>query len=574
MREIRRVALACLVCVMMGWAASAFSAVTVTSAVRGSGENAGVTWLWLRLQNRTTKPAKCKLELTGYTQSSGRSEMVVDIPAIPPGQSRDLNLAIPALQFYGGMVRDEDGSTEHISISSSYGWERYVGFLHVADQARFLSEAEQDAFNYRVKPDRSSTHYGGMGPALATSATTPTLSVGERLMTQATPDTLPENWACYVPLYNVIMDEKVERSLSPMQQQALDTWLSLGGTLTVYGADSETTEARQAGRIFRVAENPLLDPTFVPKPDGSPFDMRDKLASLSMPYTELRAGGRNGAFALATLFLIIAGPVNYFYFSRRGQIRKLIVSLPVISLGFCSLIGIYFIFTQGFQRKGGSISLTTLDEGTNRAVNYARHSLLSGLYPLNGFAFARESFFLPLNAKEGPAARMDLSKQIVLEDGLFQPGIPFDYATVTPQTTRERMIYDSEKSTLQNGFELPVKGVVVMDGERFYRGGGGAPGARIALELVDVADLAGGASMDTKEILTRQLMGSSFSDEEFRAVNDLVTNAPTLNAETSGTRYAVMLDGVPKGLNSGIEISDGKNLHVLVGTVGGGEVGQ
>src|SRR5690606_1614190 len=142
----------------------------------------------------------------------------------------------------------------------------------------------------------------------------------------------------------------------------------------------------------------------------------------------------------------------------------------------------------GLQRKGGSMSITVMDDSANKGLTTARHSLLSGLYPLGGFQFSPVTYFLPNAADSNRTeADFDLTNTQNLTDGLFQPGIPFNYATLTPFTTRERMLYDAEKSTLRNGFEQPVKAAIVFNDGRYYLGGAATSGAEVKLELVDSA---------------------------------------------------------------------------------------
>src|SRR5690606_30526046 len=104
--------------------------------------------------------------------------------------------------------------------------------------------------------------------------------------------------------------------------------------------------------------------------------------------------------------------------------------------------------------------------------------LLTGLYPLGGFKFGPQTYFVAdTGSEDRSGADFDLTRGTLLRGGLFQPGIPFNYTTVTPYITRERMLFDADKGELRNGFELPAKAVAVLDGDQYFRGGSAAPGA-------------------------------------------------------------------------------------------------
>ncbi len=376
------------------------------------------------------------------------------------------------------------------------------------------------------------------------------------------------------------MTASAHNRLTAPRRQAIDTWLALGGNLILFGEEELTTKTAERGQIIRTTTNPVLADGYIAMWPHEPFGIAEKVSGLPMPYRVSTAGGRTGAFILATLFLIVVGPINYWYFSRRNDIRKLLVTVPLLSLGFCSLIAGYFVITQGFNRKGGSLSVTTVDEKTNRAVTIAKHSLLSGLYPLGGFHFSRDTYLLPKNHEQRDSAQLDLTREIVLESGLFQPGIPFDYSTIKPFTTRERMIYDAGTGMVRNGFELPVKAVALLHSGHYYTGGAAASGEQVKLEVVDDSEAAAmkpqeqtqghsAAAERMVRLLGRQLMDT----EEMEAAASLAAVVMDYPEETSETLYMALLDGLPKSAESGVEISDGRNLHLVIGRPGAGEVG-
>lgn len=544
----------------------------VNSTVRAYNSAVSLTYVSVEVGNPTSVPALCSLEFKGWSSSSS-NEMItrMDLPEIPPGSSRIVNVPVPSKDVNSGRLIHRNGRGDHpLTIqTSNYGNPDYKGYLNVVEPANSLTDLQLDAFTMRLHPDAS--RYGHS----SSSSTTRTLSEAERNISQMAPEAMPEDWRCFAPVYRVFIADSAERRLTSPQREALNTYLTLGGKVTIYGASEDWTETVGRGERAYARSNPLLTGQYSKHAGGTPLEVFNDLNSAVSPYRETRGGGRYGAFSLATLFLILVGPVNYFYHAKRQQLRRIIITVPLISLAFCSLIGVYFIFTQGFSRKGGSISLTTIDEASNRAVTFARHSLLSGLYPLGGFHFSPQTYFLRNSGDDSGGGQFDLTNELKLVSGVFQPGIPFNYSTIMPYTSRERLIYKDESGEVVNGFELPIKAVAVWDDGKFLRGASVQPGASLKLTAVDESELSaampidimqGERSDDVKVARLAMLAGQHQLDtEELNNLRDMAQRlAKDVNA-AEGPIYAVVFDAIPKTSDSGVVISEGKNLHVLMG---------
>src|SRR5690606_6046316 len=136
------------------------------------------------------------------------------------------------------------------------------------------------------------------------SSTTRRLSPSERIVTHITPTDLPENWLCYVPIQYVIMDESTERRLTAPQRMALETWVEAGGRMVLFGAEGgPLSEYRKRGEVYRTQRNPLLDKSYNMEMYSPTLPVAHRILSTTNPYAETTAGGRGGAFMLATLFL-------------------------------------------------------------------------------------------------------------------------------------------------------------------------------------------------------------------------------------------------------------------------------
>jgi hypothetical protein len=568
----------------VGFAGPAHADLLSSSQVRGMDDDSGVTWISVKLTNQTNSPQGATLRFTTYA-SSGQGEQSVPVPKLPPGTARTLNIPL-LFDMQNAMLVADDGTVRGLNLDI-YGRNFNGDFrehLLVSSPEMQLTDLQLDEFT------RANTmKYGGMpmggGGTLyphgvtsgASGSTTAPLMAGERCISQLDVSELPESWLCYVPLKCVFISETQEREISPAQREALDTWVGLGGSL--YFFDSESSETIQQGRgtLTRLKENPVLEKTdfmAMPKRVNQLFS---GMSVGGMPYVEKDTRGRGFSLVLITIFVIAVGPVNYIYYARRGQIRKLLKTVPAISMAFCGLIAGYFLLTEGFAKKGGSISVTRLDEQTNKAITFAQHFLISGLYPSGGFHFGRETYLRPLFMDRNDPVQATLGKELVITRGLFRPKIPLQYLTIKPHTTRERLLVAADVKSARNGFELPVKAVAVYRDGNYFAGGAAASGGEVALAPTkparksDTAELEkplSGKGDHTAMMLNLvSLLGpQAASEKELEFVMDQVTALSEDADTTSGTVYAVAFDGMPAAVEPGVKITEGKNLHIVLGT--------
>jgi hypothetical protein len=385
------------------------------------------------------------------------------------------------------------------------------------------------------------------------------------------PTELPDNWLCYTPFLTVFVHDSSWRRLGPTQRRALEQWVQAGGRLVIYGgSDQERLEPRMLGTIEYVSFHPLKNTSQDRKwASGEPawlqFARTGQGAAQGNPYVIRKLTGGVWGLSLATIFFVVAGPLNYWYFARRNRIRTLLVSLPLASVACCLLITGFFLVTQGFAKRGGSVALIVLDEQTDSAITFSRHVFFSGLYPLGGFTFDREAAFCPLgSAYRGASCLMDLTGDQHLQSGLFAPSTNFHYTTVRPWTTRAKLVWDLDDMTVLNGFDAAAERIVLRVGDKAYEANGVGRGGKAKLVELPalssdpgaLAEAALGRSEPAQEFLLRHMDG---------IVRTVGRGQSEPDEEDHRATYMIVFSSPPVELDAGLTMSGGNACCALVG---------
>jgi hypothetical protein len=567
-------------------------------------------YAYLRLE--ITNPNQHALDYS-ITLRSGMSQSIqIDDQSIGREASTILHIPVPLMMNWINVsVRDSDGDN-----TTSPATIRHKVFLHICPIENWASELEMQNFTWialqdnfpdainqdilkssdqdpitkawhlkyyaekrleELKKDPAAAAsgssgvmaggmYGGVMGGYGMSTTAPRgAGVNENLISQIPPSHAPDNWLCYFPFKAVFISQRTYKQLEPVMKESLHKWVDMGGALTVYEADKAALHPSLLGTIYFQPEHPIQD--FIIHTDwrgtvphvqqfyGTSTSVKD-----TFPYILSTIGGKTGTLILATLFLILAGPVNYYYFHKKNRIRMLLISVPVISIAFCLMITLYFVATQGFIKRGGSLSFTMLDEATDSSITLAHHVLYCGLYPLGGFTFPSETLFYPLNhPNTQDNFQFNISKSLHLQSGLFSPSFNFLYFTGIPQKTREKLLFDAASNTVINGFESGIKKLVVVHNGRILTAEGLASGQKTSLTVFHEADV----SVNNAILRALQPVFTPSENQFIQGSMAFYLNTITRNHVAF---YVLVFDEPPATCIDGVGIREGGQCHILLGT--------
>ncbi len=410
-------------------------------------------------------------------------------------------------------------------------------------------------------------------------------SKGDPSVYNLEPQQAPVNWRSYLPFISVMTTESNWRTMKPVSKAAIMSWVSQGGSLVLYEAENENIEEVLRGRVRRVKQSPVKEKRIYPewrkrsemywpvRNQNTPSEMQYQR---NFPFAVEVPSGRLGGMILATLFFIIAGPVNYAILRRKKNIRKLMVTLPLLSVAFSVLMIIFFFVAVGFSRKGGTVSFTFFDQDRALGYTYARSSLISGIYPLNGFTFhADTQLSPPLNERNQNRYRhgyydpYDNEKYEVeitpgqwrLKSGLFKPSVRFDYFTMRTFASKERLRVDSEMQSVINGFETPIRRVIITNGKDAWSADDiKKEGGSSKLEKLSIVSPIGDKAL-IEEALQKSGMMKDTS-------NYISRKFPLLNTgigQNAGWKYIIIFDDAPSTVETGFDDPFSNSENILFG---------
>lgn len=150
----------------------------------------------------------------------------------------------------------------------------------------------------------------------------------------------------------------------------------------------------------------------------------------------------NSFLILISLFVMVIGPINYFYLQKRRQLYLLLITVPLGAFLVTGSLLTYAVLTDGFGVQSRQRNITQLDQRSQRAVSFSRQCYYAGLAPSDGLRYPADTAVLPLKFRpqvDAPGLRHTLwGKRQNLRTGYFRS-----------RTTTQFLVVDSRRSEAQ-----------------------------------------------------------------------------------------------------------------------------
>lgn len=210
------------------------------------------------------------------------------------------------------------------------------------------------------------------------------------------------------------------------------------------------------------------------------------------PVTEFRI--------LITLFVVLIGPVNYWFLKRCNRLHLLILTVPVAALLVTVALFAYAVIGDGLGTRLRVRSYTSIDQRSGESASWARLSYYAGLAPSGGLELPDDTAIYPLNPGQIDTSnfgrRPQLASRVIqwadkqyLTEGWLASRTPTQYLTVTARPTDKNLQIareDDGNLRVTNRLGAAIEFLVLRDKEgRLFTSGSVQPDQAIVLAPVE-----------------------------------------------------------------------------------------
>lgn len=337
-----------------------------------------------------------------------------------------------------------------------------------------------------------------------------------------------ENWLAYSPFDAVVVGAADLGAMSPAAFAALGDYLHAGGNVVVLGKKTlpaawhpastkklsdGTQSALGFGNCFLIGtENPAavsaqmvqrLRETVrdtarywqtLPGDSSSANSIMSVVENLKIP--------TRGIVIIMLAFIVIIGPVNIVYLTRRNRRTWMLWTIPVISLVTTLLVFAYSLLREGITPDTRIAGVTVIDQASHRAATVGGEAFYCPLTPSGGlyFDFATEATPLVEHGYgSGTPREVDWTQSQHFTHGWVSARVPAHFHVRKPETRRERIQIVNENGKLQivNSLGAPIKSLWVADADmNVYETTGVAAGQKAGLILSKQSPASGKSGVE------------------------------------------------------------------------------
>jgi len=204
---------------------------------------------------------------------------------------------------------------------------------------------------------------------------------------------------------------------------------------------------------------------------------------------------------MITLFMVVIGPINYFWLRQRQRAYLMLVTVPC-SAGLVTLLLLaYAVLADGLGTQVRLRSFSWLDQRSGQTVTWSRQTYYAGLAPTRGLLYPEDSTVFTLephpqiSAQEGGYREVEWSeKGQQLKRGYLASRTMQQFIVVRSGQSDARLDIRPPRAgdtfpQVTNRLGSSVRGVLLCDQNRnLYWSEGGDAGATLTLAPIPLAD--------------------------------------------------------------------------------------
>jgi len=99
---------------------------------------------------------------------------------------------------------------------------------------------------------------------------------------------------------------------------------------------------------------------------------------------------------LITLFVLVAGPLNYWILTRRQRTQLMVLTVPLTALLLTASLFAYALLADGFGVRIRARSITLLDQPSQSQTVWSRNTYYAGMAPSEGLSFPATTAVYPI----------------------------------------------------------------------------------------------------------------------------------------------------------------------------------
>ena len=235
---------------------------------------------------------------------------------------------------------------------------------------------------------------------------------------------------------------------------------------------------RNAGVRFSNANLPLLNEL----QNASVLVFNPASVFLALPHVEIPSIPFVLVIFALLAYIIVVGPVNYFYLIRKKKsVLLLLLTVPLITIVFVAVVIFFVSIVEGWSSSASAVGVTFLDQKENMAYTRAAVNLYAPV-PVRSMTFDPADSVLFSNTKD---VNVTLGRDQYIT-GANRARVPLAYSIARAEKHLEqvKVTRDASGVSIVNGLGVPLNKFMVKtdDGGIWTASGVVAPGESVRLE--------------------------------------------------------------------------------------------